>query len=148
MSKYYMTFNANRIVKFGDAQFQFEPIEQFAGNWCGVLKIDDEAKIAIWDKNLPLTASHEITELEYLNQLKKKMVFMKSSVNSLVRQSLIPVNPMGAKAAIKTPTSRSIAIEPDLPSINEAIQVGRAPYVDPITRTVPPKQHYAKSWQG
>lgn len=145
MSKYYMTFNANRRVRFGDVEFQFDPIEQFAGNWSGVLKIDDEAKIAVWDKNLALTGSHEVTELEYLNQIKKKMVFMKSSGNSLVRQSPIPVS-RGAKAAIKTPTSPSIAIDSVLPSSQEAITVGHAPYLDPITKTVPPKQHYAKSW--
>lgn len=145
MSKYYMTFNANRIVRFGDHQFQFDPVEQFAGNWSGVLKIDDPVKIEVWEKNLALTSSHEVTELVYLNQIKKKMVFMSSSPNSLVRQSPIPVS-RDAKAAIKTPTSRSIAIESTLPSAQDAITVGHAPYLDPITKTVPPKQHYAKSW--
>lgn len=144
MTKYYMTLSANRIIRLGNVDFQFEPIEQFAGNWSGVLKIEDEAKAKLFSENVGRVGAYEIDELTYYNQLKKKMVFMKSSTNSLVRQSQIPISRV-AKAAIKTPISPLTVTDP-LPSAYDAIQVGKAPYVDPITKSVPPKQHFVKSW--
>lgn len=144
MSKFYMTFSAHRRIRLDGHEFQYEPIEQFAGNWSGVIKIDDDKLSTLFSANLGVAGAHEITELEYLNQLKKKMVFMSSSGNSLVRQSPIPIS-RGAKAALKTPTSPITVTEPLL-NAYDAIQVGKAPYVDPITKLAPPKQHYAKSW--
>ncbi len=42
MTKFYEYGNATRRLKSGKFTFQFDVVEQVAGNWRGVLKLEDE----------------------------------------------------------------------------------------------------------
>jgi hypothetical protein len=135
MSKFYVYENASRRLRTGGFTFSFDVIEQFGGNWRGVLKLDDEASIAALSEIAVRLGVKEISEEEYDGWLKKKLNSRLPSPD-IIRLPTSPLKVGVGHVVIKEPSGRTIpeaaiTVSPKISS-DEAITMGKAPYVDPL----------------
>lgn len=145
MAKYYIYYNATRVLKSGPYTYQFVQIEQFAGSWKGVMKLDDQGQINELQKFASRLGIEEITLEQYEEELKKKIKYPRFSANIPTPprppQSMLNQN---AGVVIKTPIDR-IIVEDTRPTPENAILIGKAEYKDTLAQG--PRPHYARSWQ-
>lgn len=136
--KYYYYGNASRRLKSGKFTFSFTVIGQFAGAWNGVLKLDDpEAIAAIESDGMKALGVREITLAEYDAYQKKKLNPSKPSPAIILPPASSLKGPAGA-AVIRDPSSQitpksvSVASAEAKPTVQDAVVLGEAPYVDPL----------------
>lgn len=138
---YYRYGNATRRLRSGKFTFTFDVIEQFAGNWLGVLKLDNPEAITALEEIAARMGITSITEIEYDGLLKKKANFKPSSPD-IIRLSTSALRETAAGVAVVKsplspiiPDSKASVGSPKI-EVNDAIIIGEAPYVDPLaTRT-------------
>lgn len=136
MSKYYRYDNASRRLRSGKFTYVFDVVEQFGGNWRGVLKLDNEEEIAALLTFAARFGVVEITEDEY-NQLLKKKLNSKPSSPDIIRLPMSRLKETAGVVVVKSPLSPTT---PDISNptgkvgleISEAVVLGEAPYVDPL----------------
>ena len=135
MSKYYVYDNATRRFKVGEFTFAFDVVEQFAGNWRGVLKLDKPEEIAALETFAATVGVREITADAYEELLKKKGPSRNPSQESITRLQ-VPIKGSAGAAVVRDPSAPTISnpnSEKDkLLSADDAVVLGDAPYVDPL----------------
>lgn len=146
MDKYYVYENANRRFKVGEFGFSFEVVEQIAGNWRGVLKTTSDAEDAALQTFAASVGITEITLDEYNALLKKKGNSWTPSPESVQRLS-IPMRGSAEAVVVRDPSVPTI-LNPNskdkLLSVDDAIVLGEAPYVDPLDAVRPSRKHSKK----
>jgi len=130
--KFYFTSNANRSVKTPTKTFVFEVIDRFAGAWRGVLALSNKEDIEIMDNIVGTLGIKEIPEEEYNEYVKKKNPVSKRSV---VHSPPKDVARVAQKIGLVVEEKSSAASSPtsdELPEGEDALQIGAAPFVDPL----------------
>lgn len=134
---YYSYGNATRRLRSGKFTFTFDVIEQFAGNWRGVLKLDNTEAIAALEEIAPRMGIASITEAEYDTLLKKKANFKPSSPDiirlstSALRETAAGVAVVKSPLNLTIPDAKTSVGSPKI-EVSDAVVIGEAPYVDPL----------------
>ena len=116
----------------------FDGVESFGGSWIGILEESDPAKIVALNSFGPTVSIFEIDEAEYL-KLKKKAKGIAASPPSTTPPLVTPAKGSLLSAGVvrngiePITTPNVIAESPDkLRTVEDALVVGTAPYVDPL----------------
>lgn len=135
---YFQTYNANRKYINGGFTFVFDGVESFGGSWIGILEESDPAKIAALNSFGPTVSVFEIDAAEY-QRLKKKATGIVAHPHSPVVPLVTPAKGSLLAAGvvrngIEPITTPNVEAEsPDqLRTVEDALVVGTAPYVDPL----------------
>lgn len=130
--KYYLSNNASRKFKANGYTFAFEVVEQFAGSWRGVLKLEHEEEIKALESFAASVGIKELTEAEYQEQLKKKVYSKpKPSPSQVIHPpSQLPDN-VGVVLKNGNPTPQTKA-QDKLPEVDALLNIGTATFVDPV----------------
>lgn len=139
---YFRYDNASRAVKLGDKRFVFDVVGQLAGGWVGVFATDDPRSIELLSNEGKSLGIAPLTENEYQEQLKKKVVSISSTQGSNSNKIVLPrpgrqsaavvVNRDGAQASRTKDTSNPVPTVKVMASVEEAVLIGKAPFVDPL----------------
>jgi hypothetical protein len=138
---YFRYDNASRAVKLGDKRFVFDVVGQLAGGWVGVLATEDARSIELLSNEGKALGIVPLTEAEYQEQLKKKVVLSSSTQGSTSNKIVLP-RPGRESAAVvvnpgEAPRSRIKDISDKAPvktltSVEEVITLGKADFEDPL----------------
>lgn len=143
MTKYYFAYaNATRRLKVGAFVFAFDIIDQFGGSWRGLLTLDDPAQQEALERVASQSAVKVLTKPEYDELLKKKVILTPTLQVSRL-QSLGNLNgPDAVPVVINHFTSRPIpdAIKVVPITVDEAVEIGEAPFVDPLDEKKSPER--------
>lgn len=141
MTKYYEYGNATRRLRSGSYTFMFDVVEQVAGNWRGVLKLEEEGAqtaLASFGARLGII---EITEVEYEAALKKKLN-SRTPLPDTVQRVMLPLKETAAGVVVLRSPLGPITLEGVKNEVDkkletsEAVTVGVAPFIDPLATRV------------
>lgn len=132
--KYYVYDNASRRLKSGKFIYSFDVIEQFAGNWRGVMELSDPEAITALEAFGPRLGVREITLDEYLNYQKKNKSSWKVSPSIAHPQKSQAMENVGPVVVRENSNQTTLSVQPlsTKPAISDVVIVGEAPYVDPL----------------
>lgn len=143
---YFRYDNASRAVKLGDKRFVFDVVGQLAGGWVGVLATEDPRSIELLSNEGKGLGIQPLTEAEYQEQLKKKVVSNSYTQDSTSNKIVLPhpgrlsaavvVNRDGAQASRTKDTSNSVPSVKTLATVEEAVLIGKATFVEPLETKV------------
>jgi hypothetical protein len=143
---YFRYDNASRAVKLGDKRFVFDVVGQLAGGWVGVLATEDARSIELLSNEGKALGIQPLTEAEYQEQLKKKVVSNNSTQGSTSNKIVLPrpgrlsaavvVNRDGAPVSQTKGTSNPVPTVKTLASVEEAVLIGKASFVEPLEAKV------------
>lgn len=136
MDKYYVYDNASRRLKSGKFTYSFDVVEQFGGSWRGVLHLTDAAQITTLESFGPRMGVKEIPKEDYDALLKKKLNSPRSSPD-IIRLPVSPLKEVAGRVVLKDPSNpTTLKVEAiaqnSKPTIEEAVSIGTAPYIDPL----------------
>lgn len=143
---YFRYDNASRAVKLGDKRFVFDVVGQLAGGWVGVFATDDARSIELLSNEGRSLGIVPLTEAEYQEQLKKKVVLSSSMQGSTSNKITLPrpgrqsaavvVNRDGGQASRTKVTSNPVPVVKVLATVEESVLIGKAPFVEPLETKV------------
>jgi hypothetical protein len=137
---YFRYDNASRAVKLGDKRFVFDVVGQLAGGWVGVIATEDPRAIELLSNEGKSLGIAPLTEAEYQEQLKKKVVSTASTQGSNSNKIALPrpgrlsaavvVNRDGAQASRTKDTSNPVPVVKTMATVEEALLIGKATFVE------------------
>lgn len=143
---YFRYDNASRAVKLGDKRFVFDVVGQLAGGWVGVIATEDPRSIELLSNEGKSLGIAPLTEGEYQEQLKKKVVstvFTQGSNSNKItlprpgrESAAVVVNREGAQASRTKDTSNPVPTVKVLATIEESVLIGKASFVEPLEAKV------------
>lgn len=143
---YFRYDNASRAVKLGDKRFVFDVVGQLAGGWVGVLATEDARSIELLSNEGKTLGIVPLTEAEYQEQLKKKVVLSSSTQGSNSNKIVLPrpgrqsaavvVNRDGGRASQTKDTSKPVPTVKVLATVEESVLIGKASFVEPLETKV------------
>ncbi len=128
VKKFYHALNSNRLIKSRGFQFSFSPYQHVGGTYMGVYAAEATDQIAALDELVTgkKSAVTEITEEEYLDNLKKKADVLRSSGQSLIHLEVSASPPQPATVA--APLDSEPAVPPPAPVVEnpaDALMTGK-----------------------
>lgn len=143
---YFRYDNASRAVKLGDKRFVFDVVGQLAGGWVGVLATEDPRSIELLSNEGKALGIAPLSEAEYQEQLKKKVVLSNSTPGSSSNKIVLPrpspqnaavvVNRDGGRALSTKDTSKPVPTVKTLATVEESVLIGKATFVEPLEAKV------------
>lgn len=124
MKTYFRCENANRLIE----GIKFEPIEHAMGTLRGVFQAESDSDIAKAIKKAlkdPKSAVEEISEADYVAELKKKVPAFRDSQHSNTPYRPEPVSLKGNGRAVVAPEGNpTVKVEKGLEKVEDAIKTG------------------------